>query len=51
MLRAYLERFDRYRSGELRWEDLWAAHGASCRVLLDTYVFHARGGSGGYYRY
>lgn len=51
VLRAYLGEFDRYRSGELDWRELWEGRGASCREALDVHVFHARGGSGSYYRY
>ena len=50
-LRGYLERFSRFRSGELDWTKYWDDCGATCRIALDTFVFHARGGSGGYYRY
>jgi len=51
LLRRYLADFDRYRTGELDWRALWNGAGARAVVALDTYVFHARGGSGGYYAY
>ncbi len=51
LLARYLREFDRFRSGDLSWPDFMAAHGVVCRVALDTYVFHARGGSGAYYVY
>lgn len=51
LLDAFLRDFDRYHSGELDWRQPWEAYGATCRVALDVFVFHARGGSGGYYRY
>jgi len=47
----YLQDFDRYRAGELSWRAFIREKGAACYVALDTYVFHARGGSGAYYRY
>jgi len=49
LLRRYLRDFERYRRGELDVNALFK--GQHCRIALDTYVFHARGGSGGYYDY
>ena len=51
MLREYLDDFDAYRSGERDWQAWWNGHGGTAHVALDVFVFHARGGSGGYYRY
>jgi len=51
LLRAYLRDFEGYRSGALDWRELWRAHGGEALLALDTHVFHARGGSGGYYAY
>jgi GT2 family glycosyltransferase len=50
-VRTYLHSFERFRRGELCWEEFFAVRGMQCRKALDTYVFHARGGSGGYYDY
>jgi GT2 family glycosyltransferase len=47
-VRAYLRDFDRMQSKALDWQAFFAEHGLTCRVALDTYVFHARCGSGGY---
>ena len=51
LVRQYLTDFERYHRGELDAGELWAKANLRCVVARDTYVFHARGGSGGYYRY
>ncbi len=51
LVREYLAEFERYHRGELDAGELWANANLRCLVARDTYVFHARGGSGGYYRY
>ena len=50
-VRDYLRDFDRFHAGELDPHAAWKAAGLRCLVALDTFIFHARGGSGGYYRY
>lgn len=51
LVRGYLDNFEGYHRGELDPHAAWDAAGLSCLIALDTFVFHARGGSGGYYRY
>jgi GT2 family glycosyltransferase len=51
LVRQYLTDFERYHRGEIDAGELWANANLRCVVARDTYVFHARGGSGGYYRY
>lgn len=51
VLRDYLKAFAAFHAGEAdpwRW---FEARGVTCRVALDVFVFHARGGSGGYHAY
>ncbi|MCA8976560.1 MAG: glycosyltransferase [Planctomycetes bacterium] len=50
-VRQYLADFDRYHAGELDPIEAWRSSGLRSLVAMDTFVFHARGGSGGYYRY
>jgi GT2 family glycosyltransferase len=51
LVKEYLRDFERYHAGEIDWSAWWSKTGKSCREALDNYVFHARGGSGGYYAY
>lgn len=49
-MREYLDKFEQYWSGQLDWRDYVGEIGGQCFMALDTYVYHARGGSGGYHR-
>ncbi len=50
-LRDYLSAFDDFHSKRRSWETWFTERGLSCRIAEDTWVFHARGGSGGYHTY
>ena len=50
-VRAYLADFGDYHSGKRDANALWSEAGLRCLIARDTFVFHARGGSGGYYDY
>ena len=51
LVRAYLADFEDYHSGKRDPNALWSEAGLHCLIARDTFVFHARGGSGGYYHY
>jgi aminoglycoside phosphotransferase len=51
VVEEYLRDFDSFHTRARDWFAWWQTQGTQCRVALDCYVFHARGGSGGYYAY
>lgn len=48
---AYLADFDAFFSGRRDWREFMQSFGVTCLAALDTFVYHTRGGSGGYYAY
>lgn len=51
VVEEYLRDFASFHTGARSWHAWWQAQGTRGVSALDCYVFHARGGSGGYYAY
>jgi predicted glycoside hydrolase/deacetylase ChbG (UPF0249 family) len=48
VVEEYLRHFDDFWSGRRDWQKFYEENGLTCRRALDTLVYHARAGSGGY---
>ncbi len=49
VLSEYLRDFESFHQRERSWDEFWSQVQGRAAIALDTYVFHSRAGSGGYY--